>query len=43
MVLTFPGYLLAESGNGTEYGEDALKEYLQFKAVHVNLTASPPI
>jgi len=32
-----------QSGLGREYGEDSLKEYLEIKAVHVNLTAPPPI
>jgi len=32
-----------QSGVGREYGEDSLKEYLEIKAVHVNLTAPPPI
>lgn len=36
------GSIFIESGAGREYGEDALKEYLEIKAVHVNLTAPPP-
>jgi aldehyde dehydrogenase (NAD+) len=42
LIFFVPCYDL-ESGTGREYGEDALKEYLEIKAVHVNLTAPPPI
>ncbi|KAF8317981.1 aldehyde dehydrogenase [Clavulina sp. PMI_390] len=32
-----------QSGMGREYGEEALKEYMEIKSVHVNLTSPPPM
>jgi len=39
--VTFGGF--KQSGVGREYGEEALKEYMEIKAVHVNLSMPAPI
>ena len=34
---------MTESGIGRELGEYAIENYTEIKAVHINLTAPPPL